>query len=116
MKNRSGLRLFLAAGVGSAVLCGCADKLTRENYDMILVNSSDKVDVEQILGEPTNKLDDRWHYERVDAHLNVFIHYDEMGIVSRKQWMGSSTGEWHDTYTPPSDRSEVETTTIETHE
>ena len=109
-------RVGVVIAAGLMLLCGCADKLTRENYDLIAIDSWDRTSVEETLGEPTNQLDDRWHYERVDRHLNVFIHFDEMGIVERKQWMGETTGEWHDTYTPPEDQSQSETTTIHTVE
>ena len=93
---------------GEGVLTGCADKLTRSHYEMIVVDTSTKLDAEKTLGDPSYRLDDQWHYERVEKHLNVFIHFNDQAVVTRKQWI---TGEgWEDTEEPPADRSHYEAT------
>ncbi|UCG15784.1 MAG: hypothetical protein JSV19_10860 [Phycisphaerales bacterium] len=114
MHTRSLWSLAVLVGMGVILLSGCADKLTRTHYDMIVVNTSDKFDVEQTLGEPTYKVGDQWHYERVDKHLNVFIHFDAAGNVERKQWIDAMSSEWEDTESPPQDRPQSESTTIRT--
>jgi len=103
----------LLTGMGFVfVLGGCADKLTRAHYDMIVVNTSDKLDVDKTLGKPDTVLDDQWHYERVDKHLNVFIQFNEEGVVTRKQWVDAVSTEWDDTEPAPQDRSQGESTTV----
>ncbi|HEV8261141.1 MAG TPA: hypothetical protein VGM03_14480 [Phycisphaerae bacterium] len=105
-------RLF-GCGIGTALLLlvGC-DKLTRNHFEMIQQGVSDKDDVERTIGKPDHVLDDQWHYERVDKHLNVQVDFDERGLVSRKQWIDATTGEWSDTTTPPADQSTRESTRI----
>jgi hypothetical protein len=112
MGNRSVWGLVIVAGVGLGLLTGCADKLTRSHYDMIVVDTSTKIDVEKTIGEPTYRLGDQWHYERVDKPLNVFIHFNDQDVVSRKQWITAE--EWDDTEEPPADRSQYESTRTRT--
>jgi hypothetical protein len=114
MTRKSGFTLFVLTGLLCVPLCGCADKLTRERYEMIVVDTSTKTDVEYTLGEPSNQLPDQWHYERPDKHLNVFIHFNDRDVVTRKQWVDSMSTEWDDTQSPPRDRSHHESTTVRT--
>ena len=59
-----------------ATLTGCADKLTRNRFDLISVGYAERYDVEQTIGDDHyQELGNMWHYERVDKHLNVMIHY-----------------------------------------
>ena len=112
MTRISGFTVLALTGLFCVCLCGCADKLTRERYEMIEVDVSSKVDVEYTLGEPTSRLSDQWHYERPDKHLNVFIHFNDQDVVARKQWIDATSPEWDDTDTPDPDRSSQESTTI----
>ncbi len=114
MTRKSGFTLLVLTGLLCISLCGCADKLTRERYNMIVVDTSTKTDVEYTLGQPTRHLPDEWHYERPDKHLNVFIHFNDQNVVTRKQWVDAESAEWDDTQSPPRDRSHHESTTIRT--
>lgn len=112
MGNRSVWGLGIVAFVGLGFLSGCADKLTRARYEMIVVDTSTKLDVEKTIGEPTYRLGDQWHYERIDKPLNVFIHFDDQDVVTRKQWI--TADEWDDTEEPPADSSHYESIRIRT--
>ena len=74
----------LAAGV-LFLTTGC-DQLTRAHFDMIEVGHAERFDVEKTIGDPSYQLDDQWHYERVDKHLNVMVHFNDQGRVERKEW------------------------------
>jgi len=71
------------------VLGGCAkNQMTRQNYDLIRVGSSTRLEVKSAMGEKHMK--DRggdWEYEDMDKKLSVWFYFDDKGIVSRKQWM-----------------------------
>ncbi len=110
MKTRSNVLMSLAAVVFLGSLVGC-DNLTTERYEMITVNVDKEFDVQKMIGSPDNRLGDRWHYERVDKHLNVFIDFDETGTVTRKQWIDADTQVWGDTE-DPGDESSYESTKI----
>jgi len=86
-RNRErGLLAVLAATAGLMALTGC-DKLTRKHFDMLQVGSSDRMEVEKTIGDDRHPgFDDLWHYERIDKHMNVLIHFDDKGVVSRKEW------------------------------
>ncbi len=88
--------LLLAATV---LVSGCADKdkLVYENYTHIRAHSSTLDEVELVLGEPTNKLDDRWIYERPNKHLIVIVEFDKTHRVTRTQWIDALGESWHDT-------------------
>ncbi|MCK4658489.1 MAG: hypothetical protein KAV82_03115 [Phycisphaerae bacterium] len=92
--------VMLAAGI-LLVSGGCADKLTRSHFEMIELNISNTDDVARTIGDPSYKLDDQWHYERVDKHLNVIINFSDQGVVARKQWIDArGDGVWEDTQQP----------------
>jgi len=91
---------FLLAVGGLALLGGC-DKLTRSRFEMIDVGSAQAYDVEQTIGEPSDRMAHLWHYERVDKHLNVLIHYDEGGTVCRKEWHDVQNNDHYDSAEPP---------------
>jgi hypothetical protein len=97
---------------GVLFLGGCADKLTRSRFEMIEVHVSDKDDVARTLGDPSRQLDDQWHYERVDKHLNVIIEFDDGGVVIRKQWIDAMAEEWEDTEKDTGDGDSYESTKI----
>lgn len=92
------------------VLGGC-DKLTRNHYEMIVLNVSTTDDVSRTIGSPNIKMDDQWHYERVDKHLNVIIHFNDQSVVVRKQWIDAPKMEWDDTE-KPGDSDNYESTNI----
>ena len=87
-----------SAGIAlSAAGCAEKDRLVHENYAQIRAHASTMDDVEAALGPPTNKLDDRWIYERPDKHLVVIIEHDKSGRVTRTQWVDALGETWHDT-------------------
>ena len=95
-------------------LTGCADKLTRSHFEMISIGHAGHYDVEQTLGEPSYpKMGAMWHYERVDKHLNVMIHFDDQNKVVRKEWHDVGNNEHYDS-AEPGDGSTYESTRIGT--
>ncbi len=80
-------------------LWGCAapDRVVYRNYTQIRTQLHTQDDVEAILGEPDQKLGDRWMYERPDQHLIVFVEFDEKGRVTRTQWVDALSESWDDT-------------------
>lgn len=98
-----------------ASLTGCADKLTRSRFDMVLVGHAERYDVEQTLGEDHyREVGDMWHYERVDKHLNVMVHYGEAGKVTRKEWHDTLNTIHYDSAESPDDSSTYESTRVRT--
>ncbi|MFQ5430841.1 MAG: hypothetical protein ACE5E1_11080 [Phycisphaerae bacterium] len=93
-----GLSLFALVS-----LAGCAEnKLTRENYDLIMQGKSTQLEVEKTLGDDhLIRRGREWEYDDRDRHLTVYINFDERGLVSRKQWVDASTDEWDDTQKGP---------------
>jgi len=87
-----GLLLLVMVSLG---ITGC-DPLTRDRFDMIVVNVSDQYEVRKTLGEPTYAHAGQWHFERPDKHLNVLVDFSDAGLVSRKQWIDAATNEWND--------------------
>jgi len=96
---------------GIAALSGC-DKLTRAHFEMIQLNHAEHYDVEKTIGPPSDKMDDMWHYERVDKHLNVMVHFNEEGKVWRKEWHDVLNNDHYDSATPPEDSSTYESTEV----
>jgi len=93
------------------VLGGCADKLTRNHYEMIVVNTSTADDVSRTIGEPNHpKLPELWLYERVDKHLIVKIEFSGVTVI-RKEWIDAMAEEWEDT-DQPGDTDNYESTKI----
>lgn len=86
-------------------LAGCETKLTRQNYNMIMVGKSTRLEVENTLGDK-HRIDRgaRLEYEDMDRHLTVYVDFDEQSIVRRKQWVDAASGEWHDTKPDPEGR------------
>lgn len=111
MNARTAFKWILACGLLVTVFAGC-DKLTRKNFDMITPNVDGKFDVEKMIGEPDDKLDDQWLYERIDKHLNVFVHFNDDDIVIRKEWHDTLNNEHYDSNPPSDDSSSYESTTI----
>lgn len=99
MMRTSMLRtLFVTIAIGSfALTVGCQDKLTHDNFSRIQQRASSQREVELIIGEPDQKIGNRWMWERPDKHLTAMVDYDEQGVVSRKQWIDGTTGAWEDT-------------------
>ncbi len=76
-------------------LGGCAEnKMTRQNWDMIKEGTSTKDEVRLTLGDKYTALGNQWEYEDEDKHLHATIHFDEKGVVARKEWMDAKSGEW----------------------
>ncbi len=108
-------RLMIAFGLGVlllATLSGC-DPLTRERFDMIRVDVSDKLDVQETIGEPTQRVDSQWFFQRPSRHLNVIVDFNERGVTTRKQWIDAAASDWTDTQ-DPGDTDTRETVRIRT--
>ncbi len=108
MSRQPGITGFLIVALILS-MTGC-DSLTRDRFELINVQTSTNVDVRYTLGEPSNRQDGTWHYERPTRHLNVIIDFDNEGVVARKQWIEANTGEWLDSKEP--DKKTVRETTI----
>jgi hypothetical protein len=102
MLNFSSRWMFaVLAGSVALGLAGCAakrDKLAYDNFTQIRTGVHNRDDVEAILGEPDQRLDDRFLYQRPDKHLHVFVEFDDKGRVSRTQWIDAmdESNLWHD--------------------
>jgi len=101
MYNSSYRRMVIfVAGSVAVALFGCAqkhDKLAYDNFAQIRTQVHSRDDVEAILGEPDQRFDDRFMYERPDKHLHVFIEFDANGRVTRTQWIDGLGETWQDT-------------------
>jgi acetyl-CoA acetyltransferase len=103
--------LTIAAACGLVTLTGCADKLTRAHFDMVQLGQAERYDVEETLGKDHYpEVGDMWHYERVDKHLNVMIHFGEEGRVWRKEWHDTLNEVHYDSQQPDADTSTYEST------
>src|SRR3989304_6065452 len=72
-------RVFLLSTSVAIGLAGCAqkrDRLAYDNFTQIRTQVHSRDDVEAILGEPDQRFDDRFMYERPDKHLHVFLEFD----------------------------------------
>lgn len=78
------------------LFAGCAaDKLTRNNFDMIREGTTGKDEVALTLGSDyVTRGENEWEYERENKHLTVYIYYDAGGKVVRKEWIDAAKGEW----------------------
>lgn len=87
---------WMTALVGLAALwtVGCAEKFTRERFDMVQVGVDDREDVEKLLGEPRHDLVNEWYYENMDKHIHARVFFGMEGKVSGKEWMDAATGNW----------------------
>ena len=99
--------------VTAALLTGCGDKLTHDNFSQIRQDVSTRPIVAGLIGEPDSELDNRWYYERPDKHLTVFVDFDESGYVSRKQWIDAMTATWEDS--EPMDGNEGSRESVRIH-
>lgn len=86
------IMLCVAAVVVMSLTTGCAEKFTRDRWDLIKVGVSDGVDVEAAIGEPQQKpFKDLWWYYKGD--LSAKVYFDEEGRVKAKKWLDEETGE-----------------------
>ena len=109
------LKRFLLAAAGVAALglaTGC-DPLTRDRFDMIVVDVSNQADVRHTIGKPTYVRDDQWHFERPARHLNVLVDFNPEGTVTRKQWIDAARNEWVDSQ-PAQEGARRESTRVRT--
>lgn len=77
------LVLFLAPG--------CAQKFTRENWEMIEVGASTKDEVKFVLGSPMDRGKEVWWYNR--GWNDAFIYFNEKDVVKAKKWYNGKTNE-----------------------
>jgi len=90
---------MVAVGACMFLFQGCnanPDRLVYDNYALIRPHVSTQEDVASLLGEPDQRLGDKWMYERPDKHLNAFVDFDERGRVTRKQWIDAMGNMWDD--------------------
>jgi hypothetical protein len=79
---------------GLILLAGCANKLTRERFDMIRVELDGKEDVRLILGDPKADFGDEWMYDDLDRHVSAIVFFDDRGKVAGKEWMDARSSAW----------------------
>ncbi|MBX3396838.1 MAG: hypothetical protein KF841_15890 [Phycisphaerae bacterium] len=95
--------LVTAGALAVSTMMGCSEnKLTRQNYDLIRVGSSQKEEVKSALGE--RHLIDRgaqWEYDDESRHISVWFEFDKSGVVTRKQWWSGDGGLEHDSQAGP---------------
>ena len=84
-------------GISLASVIGCQDPLTYEHFSQIYENRSSQAEVARLIGEPSERLDSQWLYERPGKHLTAILDFDTGGIVSRKQWIDAMNAVWEDT-------------------
>lgn len=108
MGQRITLRL-LGLIVITGLLGGCAQKFTRENFEMIRAGSDTKEDVRQILGKPEKAMTDVWFYSNFNNDVTAEVFFDDSGTVVSKQWADASAGEIHgsDPWSDPPPQGEV---------
>lgn len=77
--------VFIAAGVA---LCGCAEKLTYQRFQMIQEGASTRAEVEATLGtsKRCEALDQKWVYYDEDRQITATIDF-EGDKVCGKEWM-----------------------------
>ena len=83
------------AAFALAMFMGCAqEKLTFERWQTIHEGQSPEA-VEQCLGEPWQKMSDRWIYEDTDRHVSARVYWNADGTkVICKQWYDPDN-DWH---------------------
>ncbi len=81
--------------VGAIMVAGCAqNKMTRQNWEMIKEGTSAKDEVRNTLGAPEIEMANQWEFEDEAKHVHATVHFDERGVVTRKEWMDGKNGEW----------------------
>jgi len=87
------LAKWAVVALGLVLLVGCAEeKLTFERWQTIHQGQSPEA-VTQCLGEPWQKMSDRWVYEETDRHVSAKIYFNEDGTkVICKQWYDPDNG------------------------
>ena len=89
--------VVMLALAGVVLVAGCAkDKLTHDNFMLVRQDVSTQADVSDLIGEPQERIDNRWLYERHKKGLIVLVEFDRQGKVERKQWINADTAEWYD--------------------
>ncbi|QOJ14592.1 MAG: hypothetical protein HRU75_08040 [Planctomycetia bacterium] len=90
---RTAGRALLVCGL-TALLFGCAEKFTRERFDIIAVGVEDREDVIRTLGEPRYEAGDEMYFEDLDRNLHARVFFGPDGRVRGKEWMDARRGEW----------------------
>ncbi len=85
---------------GCIFATGCNDPLQYENFSHIRQNATMQWEVEKLIGDPDQKLDNQWLYERPEKHLTALVDFDSDGTVTRKQWIDADSGVWEDSQEP----------------
>jgi hypothetical protein len=86
------LSLLAIAALGLAG--GCGDKLTYEHFSLIRPQATVDFEVEEFIGEPDDKVTDRWIYSRHDRDLTVIVTFGKDRVVKRKEWIDGER--WED--------------------
>jgi outer membrane protein assembly factor BamE (lipoprotein component of BamABCDE complex) len=88
---------IVVLGLGLVFLAGCAQRFSRERFDMITIGMDSRDDVRELMGEPDTRLDDQWLYDDVDERKSALIYFDRNGRVVSKEWMDTQEGTWEET-------------------
>lgn len=100
---RSVLALFCVS-----LVCGCASKFTRENYERVRLGEHDRAGVRALLGQPKNEFGaqrDEWFYDDEKRGCSARVFFGPNGTVAGKQWIDANTGEWSGSEAGPRDGS-----------
>jgi hypothetical protein len=86
---------LMLGAIVAVLVVGCAEeKLTFERWETIH-DGQTPLAVEEAIGEPWQKLSDRWAYEDSDRHITATVYFNEDGTkVICKQWYDPERG-WH---------------------
>jgi len=87
-------RLILTIAAGAlcmTMMIGCQTKFTVDNWDMIKVGTYEKIDVEDVLGEPQQKpFGDLWWYHKDSKEAKIY--FTDKGVVKAKKWFDAKGG------------------------
>ncbi|MBL8877970.1 MAG: outer membrane protein assembly factor BamE [Phycisphaerales bacterium] len=89
------IRRHILIGMGLLMIgTGCAQKFTRQHFDMIEVGFDDRESVEKLLGKPRTDATGEWYYVDDEQSQHARVFFDGDGRVRGKEWMNADTGEW----------------------
>ena len=89
------LGTVMLSAFAAVLVAGCAEeKLTFERWQTIHEGQT-PLAVEEAIGEPWQKISDRWIYEDGERHISARVYFNEDGTkVMCKQWYDPDRG-WH---------------------
>lgn len=99
------LETVLSVAFFALTFSGCADPLKYENFSQIREDATMDWEVQKLIGDPSQKLDNQWLYERPDKHLTALVDFNRDGRVVRKQWIDAMNNVWEDSEEPDPNRN-----------